>query len=111
MYSPNETPPRDHLRDPRDNMPINPTHSPQVVSAAATLANMDMGTRFPFNQQSFKQTEEHRSEQVVNSNKTDTQNDTGFQGKNGMLLYIFRKVISRQNRSVTKFGENIKACI
>ena len=57
--------PRDRPRDPRETSrestliaeASNPEVSPQVVSAAATLANMDFGTRFPFGQQSIKQAE------------------------------------------------------
>lgn len=60
--------------------------SPQVVSAAATLANMDMETRFPFNQQSFKSSDDRRgAEQVVTSNRNSSQNDIGFKGENGKL--------------------------
>lgn len=96
LYSPTEAPPRDHPRDSRD-IPFNPSKfvevtrpevSPQVVSAAATLATMDMGTRFPFNQQSFKQPDERLRrgpEQVGSANRKVLQNDLGVKGDNGMI--------------------------
>lgn len=100
LYSPTEVSPRDTR-----NIPPKPTHyadvnrpevSPQIVSAAATLANMDIGTRFPFNQQSFKQSDERflrGVEQADNPARKAGRNDHIVKTENSMYdvykMYLF----------------------
>ena len=99
LYSPAEVSPRDTRNIPPKSShygDVNrPEVSPQIVSAATALANMEIGTRFPFNQQGFKQTDERSLravEQADNPAGKAVRNDHTVKNENS-TFYLFIKCI------------------